>query len=94
MLPCRAAPLAASAIRHQYPYRQVLKEWMARDLSGLGLLVIQIDGIHREPNSYPVGPHGVRNISPPRCNATNISLSICFYWCRNDDSNTEPPHYE
>ena len=23
-----------------------LKEWMARDLSGLGLLVIQIEGIH------------------------------------------------
>jgi putative transposase len=25
-----------------------LKEWMARDLSGLGLLVIQIDGIHMD----------------------------------------------
>ena len=36
-----------------------LKEWMARDLSGLGLLVIQIDGIHMDENMTLVAAIGV-----------------------------------
>jgi len=33
-----------------------LKEWMARDLSGLGLLVIQIEGIHMAEDRARVRP--------------------------------------
>jgi len=46
-----------------------LKEWMARDLSGLGLLVIQIDSIHMAEDrpvssrSTPV-PRRAARISP------------------------------
>jgi transposase-like protein len=36
-----------------------LKEWMARDLSGLGLLVIQIDGIHMDEDMTLVAAIGV-----------------------------------
>ena len=36
-----------------------LKEWMAQDLSGLGLLVIQIDGIHMDEDMTLVAALGV-----------------------------------
>jgi putative transposase len=36
-----------------------LKEWMARDLTGLGLLVIQIDGIHMDENMTLVAAIGL-----------------------------------
>src|ERR1700731_2031114 len=36
-----------------------LKEWMARDLSGPGLLVIQIDGIHMDEDMTLVATIGV-----------------------------------
>ena len=36
-----------------------LKEWMVRDLSDLGLLVIQIDGIHMDEDMTLVAPIGV-----------------------------------
>src|SRR5438552_2342102 len=36
-----------------------LKEWMARDLSGLGLLVLQIDGIHMDEDMTVVAAIGV-----------------------------------
>jgi putative transposase len=36
-----------------------LKEWMARDLSGLGLRVIQIDGIHTDEDMTLVAAIGV-----------------------------------
>jgi len=36
-----------------------LKEWMARDLSGLGLLVLQIDGIHMDEDMTLVAAIGV-----------------------------------
>jgi putative transposase len=36
-----------------------LKEWMARDLSDLGLLVIQIDGIHMDEDMTLVAAIGV-----------------------------------
>jgi putative transposase len=36
-----------------------LKEWMTRDLSGLGLLVIQIDGIHMDEDMTLVAAIGV-----------------------------------
>ncbi len=36
-----------------------LKEWMARDLSGLGLRVIQIDGIHTDEDMTVVAAIGV-----------------------------------
>jgi putative transposase len=36
-----------------------LKEWMARDLSGLGLLVLQIDGIHMDEDMTLVAAIGI-----------------------------------
>jgi hypothetical protein len=39
-------------------------------------LPAKFGGLLGESKSYPVGPHGVRNNSPPRCKASSILSSV------------------
>jgi hypothetical protein len=54
-----------------------LKEWMARDLSGLGLLVIQIDGIHMDEDMTLVAMMKRRGRAGSRPRSTRLSISAC-----------------
>jgi len=56
----RLWPVEISCLRHFVALSTTrLKEWMARDLSSLGLLVIQIDGIHMDDEMTLVAAVGV-----------------------------------